>query len=157
MGTLLLSLWLPRTPENCLELMRQSLYHCEHPAWGQVPCPCQSQEFDQTFRRTVIWKYVSYMVLKIIVTQPIWFCRVFKAVILVLFGHPGNLLLVTVGPKQLICFLLVECAAHTTVCGVHWEYARAIYLVPLPLTTFYQSLKSILVCWTSLLIWTYLN
>ena len=71
------------------------------------------------------------MVLKMI-AQPIWFCRVFEAVILVLFGQPGNLLLVTVCPKQLICFLLVECAAHTTVCGVHWEYGWATHSLTFP-------------------------
>ena len=53
------------------------------------------------------------------IAQPIWFGRVFEAVILVLFGQPGNLLLVTVCRKQLICFLLVESAAHATIRGVH--------------------------------------
>ena len=43
-----------------------------------------------------------------------------------------NVLLVPVLLEHFICFLLVECAAHAAVCGVHCEDAGAIHCVALP-------------------------
>ena len=52
---------------------------------------------------------------------PIWYTRVFKAVHLVQIIHSHHLLLVAALPKHHVGLLLVERAAHPTVCGMHGE------------------------------------
>ena len=52
--------------------------------------------------------------------------------LLVLLGQAYNSLLVRAIPKNILCFVLVERAAHASIGGLHGEYAGTAYLSPLP-------------------------
>ena len=62
---------------------------------------------------------------------------------LVLLGQAYNPFLVGAISKNFLCSVLVERAAHTSIGGLHGEYAGTAYLPPLPHALFDEGMHLI--------------
>ena len=116
---------------------------CEHPAPGPDLWTSQTVAWAHTCTNTNLQVYklnIYYTILQY-KYKPWRQCRVLKTQIFVLAAQPLKLILVSTLLEHVIGLLLVEGAAHTTICRVHCEDTWAIQCFPLPYTTLDHSYK----------------